>query len=63
MGCSFSREEKIKNEENIIKSAENSLGFQTLDCSEFDMSFSRYAGGNYLSVSQLKASLEALGLI
>ncbi|OMJ66483.1 hypothetical protein SteCoe_36651 [Stentor coeruleus] len=62
MGCEFTRDVPKNYEELTIQAAESLLGFEAIECGEFDMSFSRFAHGNYLTEKQLKASLEALGL-
>jgi hypothetical protein len=62
MGCEFSRKDSKNIEELRIQSAEAQLGFAAIDCSEFDMSFSRYSIGGYLNSNQLRASMDGLGI-
>lgn len=59
----MSRDKLIENQdEDIIEVAESMLGFGNIECSDFDMNFSRYSGGSHLSNKQLKNAMEALGL-
>ena len=62
MGCDFSRQHSKNMEELRIQAGETLLGLSTIECNEFDMSFSRYSIGGYLNANQLKASMEALGI-
>lgn len=62
MGCSLEREKHIDFVESTIQSAENQFQFQNIHCSNFDLSFSRFASGNVLSEQQLKAAIEELNL-
>ena len=62
MGCTFTREAARQLEEPAIKTAESLLGFEMIDCGEFDMSFSRFCTDSHLTEKQLISSMESLGI-